>query len=295
MRPVATRLLSVVGRSRRALAIARDRAGQAAPPSITNDPRVGLKAGFRDAGARGARTWSWSRRCRSRTGSSIRRRRPGASDAARNRGGRGGRGGAGADAGTRRRATPPATPPPTPPRRRRPRRCRRRPRRRRRRAELRQLRPRVPPRRHVPRQLQRLQHLRHRDAEEAAAARLGRVPRRAGRHVGPRQPALHVGRADARPRRLRHAGRDRRRSSAERFRGVRIFDISDISKPKQVAAVQTCRGSHTHTLVTDPKDTANIYIYGSGTGAGPLGRGARRAARARRPKRTRTRRSSAST
>jgi hypothetical protein len=55
-------------------------------------------------------------------------------------------------------------------------------------------------------------------------------------------------------------------SSAERFRGIRIFDISDISKPKQIAAVQTCRGSHTHTLVTDPKDPANIYIYGSGTG-----------------------------
>src|SRR3954462_13024294 len=55
--------------------------------------------------------------------------------------------------------------------------------------------------------------------------------------------------------------------SAERFRGVRIFDISDISKPRQVAAVQTCRGSHTHTLVTDPKDPANIYVYGSGTRA----------------------------
>jgi hypothetical protein len=54
--------------------------------------------------------------------------------------------------------------------------------------------------------------------------------------------------------------------SAERFRGVRIFDITDISKPKQVAAVQTCRGSHTHTLVTDPKDKGNIYVYGSGTG-----------------------------
>src|SRR5713101_3675747 len=53
--------------------------------------------------------------------------------------------------------------------------------------------------------------------------------------------------------------------SAERFRGVRIFDISDISKPKQVAAIQTCRGSHTHTLVTDPKDPANLYVYGSGT------------------------------
>jgi hypothetical protein len=53
--------------------------------------------------------------------------------------------------------------------------------------------------------------------------------------------------------------------SAERFRGVRIFDISDLKKPKQVAAIQTCRGSHTHTLVTDPKDPTNIYVYGSGT------------------------------
>lgn len=51
----------------------------------------------------------------------------------------------------------------------------------------------------------------------------------------------------------------------DRFRGVRIFDISDIRNPKQVGAVQTCRGSHTHTLVTDPKDTSNVYIYVSGT------------------------------
>ncbi|HKP67831.1 MAG TPA: hypothetical protein VJV05_01025 [Pyrinomonadaceae bacterium] len=51
----------------------------------------------------------------------------------------------------------------------------------------------------------------------------------------------------------------------DRFRGVRIFDISDIRKPKQVAAVQTCRGSHTHTLVVDPKDKNNVYIYVSGT------------------------------
>ncbi len=51
----------------------------------------------------------------------------------------------------------------------------------------------------------------------------------------------------------------------DRFRGVRIFDISDIRSPKQVAAVQTCRGSHTHTLVVDPKDKNNVYIYVSGT------------------------------
>jgi len=54
-------------------------------------------------------------------------------------------------------------------------------------------------------------------------------------------------------------------SSPDRFRGVRIFDISDIRNPKQVAAVQTCRGSHTHTLVTSPKDKTNVYIYGNGT------------------------------
>lgn len=51
----------------------------------------------------------------------------------------------------------------------------------------------------------------------------------------------------------------------DRFRGVRIFDISDVRNPKQVAAVQTCRGSHTHTLVVDPNDKENVYIYVSGT------------------------------
>ena len=54
-------------------------------------------------------------------------------------------------------------------------------------------------------------------------------------------------------------------ASKDRFRGVRIFDISDITNPKQVAAVQTCRGSHTHTLVPDPNDKNNVYIYVSGT------------------------------
>jgi hypothetical protein len=55
--------------------------------------------------------------------------------------------------------------------------------------------------------------------------------------------------------------------SDERFRGVRIFDISDIRNPQQIAAVQTCRGSHTHTVVPDPNDPDNLYIYGSGTGS----------------------------
>jgi hypothetical protein len=65
------------------------------------------------------------------------------------------------------------------------------------------------------------------------------------------------------------AGRGRGRGGPPpdpgRFRGVRIFDISTPSAPKQVAAVQTCRGSHTHTLVTNPRDKSKVYIYGQGT------------------------------
>jgi hypothetical protein len=53
--------------------------------------------------------------------------------------------------------------------------------------------------------------------------------------------------------------------SKERLRGIRIFDISDMANPKYVANVQTCRGSHTHTVVTDPRDRANVYIYVSGS------------------------------
>ena len=53
--------------------------------------------------------------------------------------------------------------------------------------------------------------------------------------------------------------------SVERFRGVRIFDLSNLEAPRQVAAVQTCRGSHTHTVVTDPNDDENVYVYVSGT------------------------------
>jgi hypothetical protein len=51
-----------------------------------------------------------------------------------------------------------------------------------------------------------------------------------------------------------------------RFRGVRVFDISNLDAPVQVAAVQTCRGSHTHTLLKSPHDDANLYVYVNGTG-----------------------------
>ena len=52
--------------------------------------------------------------------------------------------------------------------------------------------------------------------------------------------------------------------SKERMLGVRIFDVTDPMHPKQVAAVQTCRGSHTHTLVPDPIDKGIVYVYVSG-------------------------------
>lgn len=53
--------------------------------------------------------------------------------------------------------------------------------------------------------------------------------------------------------------------SAERIRGIRVFDISDVMNPVSVANVQTCRGSHTHTLVSDPNDDENVYVYVSGS------------------------------
>src|SRR5437762_9034338 len=53
--------------------------------------------------------------------------------------------------------------------------------------------------------------------------------------------------------------------STDRLRGIRIFDISNIASPKYIANVQTCRGSHTHTVVIDPNDPANVYVYVSGS------------------------------
>jgi len=53
--------------------------------------------------------------------------------------------------------------------------------------------------------------------------------------------------------------------SAVRARGIRIFDISNMMAPKYLTTVQTCRGSHTNTLVTDPNDSQNVYIYVSGS------------------------------
>lgn len=53
--------------------------------------------------------------------------------------------------------------------------------------------------------------------------------------------------------------------SPERFRGIRIFDISDLTRPRQVGAVQTCRGSHTHSIVAGPGKDRKLIVYNSGT------------------------------
>ncbi|CAN5900596.1 hypothetical protein BH20GEM1_BH20GEM1_01580 [soil metagenome] len=53
--------------------------------------------------------------------------------------------------------------------------------------------------------------------------------------------------------------------STDRLRGLRIFDISDLDNPVNVGNVQTCRGSHTHTVLVDPADAENVYVYISGS------------------------------
>jgi len=53
--------------------------------------------------------------------------------------------------------------------------------------------------------------------------------------------------------------------SEERFRGLRIFDISDLARPRQVGQVQTCRGSHTHSVVAGDGKDGKIIVYNSGT------------------------------
>jgi len=53
--------------------------------------------------------------------------------------------------------------------------------------------------------------------------------------------------------------------STERIRGIRIFDITDVANPRNVANVQTCRGSHTHSVLVDAKDAENVYVYVSGS------------------------------
>src|SRR6266700_4111684 len=79
--------------------------------------------------------------------------------------------------------------------------------------------------------------------QSAEAALVVSVYRLAKRRVGVRASALRVDRA----------------------RGIRIYDVNDLAHPRRLATVQTCRGSHTHTVVTSPTDRNNVYIYVSGS------------------------------
>ncbi len=47
--------------------------------------------------------------------------------------------------------------------------------------------------------------------------------------------------------------------------GVRIYDVADPAHPKLIKNVETCKGSHTHTLIPDPKDKGVVYLYVSGS------------------------------
>ena len=66
------------------------------------------------------------------------------------------------------------------------------------------------------------------------------------------------------PRSRNDCGMDGVQDGADRMRGVRIFDVSDPRNPKLIKNVQTCRGSHTHTIVPHPTDSRTIYIYVGG-------------------------------
>jgi LVIVD repeat len=51
---------------------------------------------------------------------------------------------------------------------------------------------------------------------------------------------------------------------ADHMTGVRIYDVSNPSAPRLVKNVQTCKGSHTHTVIPSPTDPGVVYIYVSG-------------------------------
>ena len=117
-----------------------------------------------------------------------------------------------------------------------------------------QLRPGLPRQLRHPGQLQRLPGLGHLQPGAPVAGGRLRLPRLAERRLGLPEPALRLRRGAHRPPRLRHGGGARQAVSEERLRGIRIFDISDIRNPQNVGNVQTCRGSHTHTVLVDPDD-----------------------------------------
>ena len=164
-------------------------------PSTTTDPRAALKPGIKDAGHRREEHDARVEHVQAQPASSIRRTRPATPTPPERPAGA-----APAPAPAPRRPLRAAPAAPAPRRRRRRRVRRRRPR-------LRQLRPGLQGRQRRDGQLPRLQHLQRRGRPQAQAGGVDCLPGRPGRRVDLRQPAVHVGRADARPHRLRHPGR----------------------------------------------------------------------------------------
>jgi hypothetical protein len=54
------------------------------------------------------------------------------------------------------------------------------------------------------------------------------------------------------------------RDPKDHMTGVRIYDVSNPRAPRLIKNVQTCKGSHTHTVVPSPTNPKLIYIYVSG-------------------------------
>ena len=122
--------------------------------------------------------------------------------------------------------------------------------------------PRLPGRLRVQRQLQRHQHLRHRRPGEPGAEDVDRCPG-SQNDVSVWSNLLFVSVESTAAK--KDCSSTPAATPETRFRGIRIFDISNIDAPVQVHQVQTCRGSHTHTLVRPKNDPANVYIYVQGT------------------------------
>ena len=117
---------------------------------------------------------------------------------------------------------------------------------------------------HDPGALQRLRHLRHLEPGEAALAQQYVCPA-SQNDVSVYKNLLFMSSESTGSRTDCGFGGVPDPISKDRVRGIRVFDISDIKTPKLVTSVQTCRGSHTHTVVTQQGDTDNVYIYVSGS------------------------------
>ena len=122
----------------------------------------------------------------------------------------------------------------------------------------------------LPGQLRRLHDLGRAAIRRSRSSRRSSVHHVAGRSVDRRPPALHLRRGRRQSQRLRARAACKDTSTRTHMAGVRIFDVSNPRAPKLIKNVQTCKGSHTHTVVPSPTDKGIVYLYVSGSqGARP--------------------------